>query len=67
MKRPKCKTRNHKILEEDIGSNIFDIDYRNIFLGKSFQSRKTVAKLDCCEYTKVKCFFILIETINRTI
>ena len=45
-----------KFLEENIGSNCFDIGCRNIFLDMPPLARETKAKLNYWDYTKIKSF-----------
>ena len=42
--RIKCKAEIIKLLEEDIGSTVFDICFGNIILDMSPQARETKAK-----------------------
>ena len=45
-----------KLLEENIGSMLFDIGLSNIFLDMSLQARATEAKINKWDYIKLKCF-----------
>ena len=54
-----------KLLEENIGSNLFEISCRNIFLDMSPLARETKAKLNYWDYTQIKSFFTAKETINK--
>ena len=45
-----------KLLKEMIGSNLFGIGLRNIFLDVSPQARETKAKLNYWDYTEIKSF-----------
>ena len=54
-----------KLLEENIGSTLFDIGLSNIFLDMSPQARETKAKIDKCNYIKLKSFCTAKETINK--
>ena len=55
-----------KILEKNIGSNLFAIDYDNIFLDMSSEARDTKAKINYWDYIKIKSFCTVKETINKT-
>ena len=44
--RPKCKTWNHQILEENAGINFFDISHSNFFLDMSPEAKETKAKIN---------------------
>ena len=60
------KTETIKLLEESIGSILFDISLSNIFLDLSSQARETKAKINKWDYIKLKSFFTAIETITKT-
>ena len=45
-----------KLLEENIGSKLFDISLNNIFLDMTPHIRETKAKINKWEYIKVKTF-----------
>ena len=55
-----------KLLEENIGGNLFDISRSNIFLDMSPQTRTTKAKINKWDYIKLKSFCTLKENINET-
>ena len=54
-----------KFNEENIGSNFFDISHSNIFLYMSPNVRKTKAKLNNLDNTKIKSSCRVKETINQ--
>ena len=49
--RPKCKTGPIKILEENLGSNLFDLGHSNFLLGMSQEARETKTKMNYWENT----------------
>ena len=51
--------------KKNIGSNFFDVSHRNIFLDMFPQARETKAKLNYWDYTKIKSFCAVKETINK--
>ena len=61
-----------KFLEENLGNKLFDIGL-NIFLILSPQARATKAKINKCDYVKLKIFCTAkpkqtkIKTFNKTI
>ena len=44
--RFKCKTPNHKTLEENIGNKLFDISLSNMFQDMSSRKKTTKAKMN---------------------
>ena len=55
-----------KLLEENIGSNFFDIGLSGIFLGMSAQARQTKVKVNKWDYIKLKGFCTAKKTIHKT-
>ena len=55
-----------KLLEENLGSMVFDISFSNIFLDMSPQARETEIKINKWNYKKLKSFSTAKETNNRT-
>ena len=55
-----------KILEENTGSNLFDISHSNFLLDMSPEARETKAKINRWDYIKIKSFCPAKETINKT-
>ena len=54
-----------KLLEENIGSKLFDINLSNIFLDRSPQAREIKAKINKWGYIRLKRFCTVKETINE--
>ena len=54
-----------KLLEENIGSMLFDIGLSSIFLSMSPQARETKAKINKWDYIKLKSICSAKETINK--
>ena len=55
-----------KILEENTGSNLFNLRCNNFFHDTSLKARETKAKMNYWEFIKIKTFCIAKETINKT-
>jgi len=55
-----------KILEENTGSNLFDLSHSNFFLDPSPKARKARAKMNYWGFIKIKSFCTAKETVNKT-
>ena len=55
-----------KILEENIGSNLFNIGHSNFFQAISPKARETKAKMNFWDFIKIKSFCTAKETVNKT-
>ena len=56
-----------KLLEENLGTMLFDICLSNIFSSTmSDRTRETVEKINKWDYIKLKSFCTAKETINKT-
>ena len=55
-----------KLLEENIGSTLFNFGLSNIFLDMSPQAREAKAKINKWDCIKLKSFHTAKETINKT-
>ena len=64
-KRLKCKSWTIKVLEENTGSKISDIQYRNIFDELSPKGLETKRKVNKWDYIKFKSFCTAKETISK--
>ena len=54
--RPKCKTGNYKLVEENTGSTLFHISCGNIFLDQSLETKETKAKVNKWDLIEIKNF-----------
>lgn len=54
-----------KLLEENKGSKILNINISNFFLDISLQARETRTKINKWDYRKIKSFCTVNETINK--
>ena len=55
-----------KLLEENVGRILFDINHNNIFLDQSPRVMETKAKINKWDQIKLKNFCIVKETIDKT-
>ena len=65
MKDLNVRQETIKILEENIGSNLFDLSHTNTLLDTSLESRQTKAKIHYWDF-KIKIFSTGKEIINKT-
>ena len=54
------------ILQDNTGSNHFDISHNNFLLDISPKARETKPKINYWDFMKIKSFCTLKETINKT-
>ena len=54
MKDLNVRQESIKILEENIGSNLFDLGHSNFSQGVSLKARETKAKMNYCDFIKIK-------------
>ena len=66
MKDVNVRQESTKILEENVGSNLFDISHSNFFQDMSPKARETKAKLNFWDIIKTKSFCTAKETVNKT-
>ena len=66
MKDLNVRQETIKILEENTGSNLFDVGHINFFLDMSPEARETIARINKCYYIKIKSFCPVKEIINKT-
>ena len=55
-----------KILEENTGSNLFDLGHSNFFQDMSPKSRETKAKMNYWDFIKIKSFCTARKTVSKT-
>ena len=54
-----------KLLEENIGKTLSDINQTNVFLGHSPKAREIKAKINQCDLIKLTSFCTAKETIKK--
>ena len=65
MKDLNMRPETTKLLQENIGSNVFEISLSNIFVDTSLQARETKYKSNYWDYTQIKSFCTAKKTINK--
>ena len=60
------RQKSIKMLEENIGSNHFDISHSNFFEDTSPKARETKAKMNYWDFIKIKSFCTAKGTVNKT-
>ena len=55
-----------KILEENRGSNLFDLSCSNLLLDTSPKARETKEKMNSRDFIKIKTFCTTMETVKKT-
>ena len=52
--RPKCEAGNDQNLEDNTGSNLFDLSHSNFLLDMSLEARETKAKMNYQDFIKIE-------------
>ena len=65
MKDLDVRQESIKIIEENISSNLFDINHSDFFQGMSLKARETEAKMNFWDFIKIKSFCMAKETDNK--
>ena len=65
MKDLYVRQESIKIIEENIGCNLFDISHSNFFRGMSPKARETKAKMNIWDFIKIKSFCPAKQTVNK--
>ena len=55
-----------KILQKNMGRNLFDLSHSNFLLDMLPKARETKAKMNYWDFIKIKSFCTAKETINKT-
>ena len=65
MKDLDVRQESIKILEENIGCNLFDIGHSNFFHDTSPKPRETKEKMNLWDFIKIKSFCTAKETVKK--
>ena len=66
MKDLNVRQESIKILEENTGSNLFDLGCNNFRLDTSPKAMETKAKMNYWDFIKIKSFCTAKETVDKT-
>jgi len=66
MKDLNVRQESTKILEENIGCNLFDFGHRDFFQDMSLKARETKAKMNFWKFIKIRSFCTAKEIVNKT-
>ena len=66
MKDLNVREETIKILEENTGSNLFDLGQSNFLLDVSLEARERKANMNYWDFIKIKSFCTMKEIINKT-
>ena len=66
MKDLNVRQDSIKILEENIGSTLFELGHSNFLQDTSMKARETKAKMNYWDFIKIRSFCTAKETVNKT-
>ena len=55
-----------KILEKNTGNTLFELGHSNFLQGTSMKAKETKAKMNYCDYIKIRSFCTAKDTVNKT-
>ena len=64
--KSKCETRFHQILEENTGNTLLEIGHSNFLQDTSTKAKETKAKMNFCDFIKIRSFCTAKDTVNKT-
>ena len=66
VERPNVRQESIKILEENTGSNLFDLGRSNFWLDTSAKTKETRANMNHWDFIKIKSFCTAKERVDKT-
>ena len=66
MKILDVRQESIKILEENVGSNLYDINHSNFYHDTYPKARETKEKMNLWDFIKIKSFCTAKETVQKT-
>ena len=66
MKDLNVRQESIKILEENTGNTLFELGHSNFLQDTSTKAKETKAKMNYCDFIKIRSFCIAKDTVNRT-
>ena len=55
-----------KIVEENTGNILFELGHSNYLQDTSTKAKETKAKMNCCDFIKIRSFCTAKDTVNQT-
>ena len=66
MKDLNVRQESIKILEENTGNTLFELGHSNFLQDTYTKAKETKAKMNCCDFIKIRGFCTAKDTVNKT-
>ena len=66
MKDLNVRQESIKILEENTGNTRFKLGHSNFLQGTCMKAKETKAKMNYCDFIKIRSFYTAKDTVNKT-
>ena len=66
MKDLNVRQDSIKILEENTGNTLFELGHSNFLQDTSTKAKEKKAKMNCCDFIKIRSFCTAKDTVNKT-
>ena len=66
MKDLNVRQESIKILEENTGNTRFKLGHSNFLQGTCMKAKETKAKMNYCDFIKIRSFCTAKDTVNKT-